>query len=186
MKDMIKFLGFILYATFIFFIEINYLLFVVFVINMLMMIGLKIKVMGAIENVIKVLPFIALTVVVNAILSNYQYAILIAMKFMLVCNVTYIYAKTTTVRGIATTIKNLCIPLKLFKINPEDLELLVCISLSMLPILKNEYSQLKEACIAKGVAMNVSNIKIILTKWMVSIMKRVNEIEESMLEKGYE
>ena len=164
----------------------NYLLFLVFGINMLAIIWFKIKVIGAIENVIKVLPFIGLTVVVNAILSNYQYAILIAIKLMLVCNATYIYAKTTTVRGIATTIKNLCMPLKLFKVNPEDLELLVCISLSMLPILKNEYCQLKEACIAKEITMNVSNIKIIITKWMVSIMKRVSEMEESMLEKGYE
>lgn len=33
--------------------------------------------------------------------------------------------------------------------------------------------------------MNVRNMKPILTKLMISIMKRVNEIEESMIEKGY-
>jgi len=71
-------------------------------------------------------------------------------------------------------------------INPEDIELLVCISLSMLPIFKREYHQLKEACSAKGIAINVKNMKVILTKLLVSIMKRVNEIEASIIEKGYE
>lgn len=55
----------------------------------------------------------------------------------------------------------------------------------MLPILKREYLQLKEACYAKGMDINIKNMKIILTKLMISIMKRVNEIEESIIEKGY-
>ena len=44
---------------------------------------------------------------------------------------------------------------------------------------------LKDACIAKGMKMNVKDMKPILMKLMVSVMKRVNEIEESMIEKGY-
>lgn len=145
----------------------------------------KIKPSTAIGNIVKLLPFILLTVVINCILANYQYAILVAIKLILVCNITFVYAKTTTVRNIASTIKNLCMPLKLFKVNLEDIELLVCISLSMIPILKTEYSELKEACLAKGIAIKVSNMKPILTKLMVSVMKRVNYIEESMIEKGY-
>ena len=108
-----------------------------------------------------------------------------AIKLILVCNVTYIYSKTTTVRGMAKTIKNLCMPLKWLSVNPDDIELLVCISLSMLPILKREYFQLRDACVAKGMALNIKNTKVILTKLMISVMKRVNEIEESMIEKGY-
>lgn len=179
------FLVFILYATLIFFIDCNILLLIVLLLNILAMVLLKVKISEAISNIIKLLPFILLTVVVNCVLSNYQYAILVAIKLMLVCNVTYIYSKTTTVRGVASTIKRLCMPLKLLKVNPDEIELLVCISLSMLPILKNEFCQVKEACFAKGMTMNVNNMKAILTKLMVSIMKRVNEIEESIIEKGY-
>ena len=149
------------------------------------MLCLKIKVVDATQNTVKLLPFILLTVLVNCLLSNYEYAILVAIKLILVCNVTYIYSKTTTVRGIARTIKNLCMPLKWLNVNPDDIELLVCISLSMLPILKREYFQLREACVAKGIALNIKNTKVLLTKLMISVMKRVNEIEESMIEKGY-
>ena len=179
------FIIFVLYASFIFFIDTNLLLLVVFLLNLLAMIVLKIKVGEAIQNIVKWLPFILLTVLINCLLSNYEYAILVAIKLILVCNVTYIYSKTTTVRGMAKTIKNLCMPLKWLSVNPDDIELLVCISLSMLPILKREFSQLKDACSAKGIALNVKNMKVVLTKLMISVMKRVNEIEESMIEKGY-
>lgn len=185
MKNSIVFLSFILYATFIFFINSNTLLLVVLLLNALAMIGFRISIRGAIRNLSKILPFVLFTVVINWILSGYEYAVLIGIKLLLVCNITYTYSKTTTVRGIANTIKILCTPLQWFKINPEEIELLVCISLSMLPILKREYLQLKEACYAKGMDINIKNMKIILTKLMISIMKRVNEIEESIIEKGY-
>ena len=55
----------------------------------------------------------------------------------------------------------------------------------MIPILKNEYRQLREASLAKGMEINLKNMKPILAKLMVSLMKRVNELEESMIEKGY-
>ena len=179
------FIIFVLYASFIFFIDTKLLLLVVFLLNLLAMIVLKIKVGEAIQNIVKWLPFILLTVLINCLLSNYEYALLIAVKLILVCNATYIYSKTTTVRGIAHTIKSLCMPLKWLNVNPDDMELLVCISLSMLPILKREYFQLRDACVAKGIALNIKNSKVVLTKLMISVMKRVNEIEESMIEKGY-
>lgn len=185
MKNIIIFLGFIVYATFIFFIDSATLLLVVLWLNILAMVIFRVRLINAIENMIKIVPFIILTVVINCVLANYRYALIVAIKLMLVCNITYVYSKTITVKGIANTIKNLCIPLKLLKVNLDDIELLVCISLSMIPILKTEYTQLREACLAKGMKINIRNTKSILTKLMISIMKRVNEIEESMIEKGY-
>lgn len=185
MKNSIMFLSFIVYATLIFFVDSYVLLSVVFLLNILAMVCFKVKPISAIENILKLLPFILLTVIINCLLANYEYALMIAIKLLLVCNITYIYSKTTTVRRIANTIKNLCMPLKLLKVNPEDIELLVCISLSMLPIFKREYSQLKDACLAKGIDMNVKNMKVILMKLLISVMKRVNEIETSVIEKGY-
>lgn len=185
MKNSIMFLSFIIYATVIFFINSNTLLLVVLLLNVLVMILFRVRIVGAVRSLLKILPFVLLTVIINWILSSYDYAIFIGIKLLLVCNITYTYSKTTTVRGIAATIKTLCMPLKLVKVNTEEIELLVCISLSMIPILKREYGQLKEACIVKGMDINVKNMKIILTKLMISIMKRVNEIEESIIEKGY-
>lgn len=87
--------------------------------------------------------------------------------------------------GIAETIQLLCTPLKVFKINTDEIKLLVCISLSMIPILKKELYEIKDACIAKKISFNVKNIKYILSKFSISIIRRASELEKSLIAKGY-
>lgn len=62
---------------------------------------------------------------------------------------------------------------------------MVCISLSVIPILKKDLYELKEACTSKKITFNVKNMKIILAKFLLSLISRVNEIEESLIAKGY-
>ena len=62
---------------------------------------------------------------------------------------------------------------------------MVCISLSMLPILKKELYETKEACIAKDITFNIKNMKIILAKFFLSLITKVNQLEESLIAKGY-
>lgn len=62
---------------------------------------------------------------------------------------------------------------------------MVCISLSVLPTLKKDLYELKEACIAKRITFNIQNMKIILSKFFLSLLSRVNEIEESLMAKGF-
>ncbi len=185
MKNSIIFIIFIIYTTFIFFLNNVISLLAILMVNFFIMIILRINMFDSLKYLLRVSPFIILTVIINLIFSSWQYSILVGSKLFLVCNITYIYSRTTTVRNIASTIKNLCAPLQLMKINTYDIEVMVCISLSMIPILKREYSQIKDACIAKSMKINVKNMKVILTKLIESILKRVNEIEESLIEKGY-
>ena len=62
---------------------------------------------------------------------------------------------------------------------------MVCIALSVIPILKRDLNEVKEACIAKDINLNVKNIKIILGKYFLSLITKVNEIEEALIAKGY-
>lgn len=62
---------------------------------------------------------------------------------------------------------------------------MVCISLSVIPILKKDLYELKEACTSKKITFNIKNMKIILAKFFLSLISRVNEIEESLIAKGY-
>lgn len=62
---------------------------------------------------------------------------------------------------------------------------MLCICLSMIPILKKHLYEVKEACIAKNIVFNIKNAKIILAKFFLSIIIRVNQIEESLISKGY-
>ena len=62
--------------------------------------------------------------------------------------------------------------------------LLISISLSIMPILKKEIIEIKQACLVKGVKLNIKNIKIILSKFLLLNLIRVNQIEEALISKG--
>lgn len=94
------------------------------------------------------------------------------------------YSTTTTVMGVAGTIKALCIPLKLFRINTDEIKMIVCISLSMIPILRKDLTEMKEACKAKGIKFNVTNMKTILSKFCLSMLIRVHQMDEALIAKG--
>ena len=53
------------------------------------------------------------------------------------------------------------------------------------PILKKDLYELKEACKSKNITLNVKNMKIVLAKFFLLLISRVNEIEESLIAKGY-
>lgn len=186
MKNLILFLIFIIYATLIFFVP-NLPIYIVIpvIINLIAMVIVKVNVKKTIRNLLHLIPFIAFTGIINLILENYIYALYISVKLILVCNITYVYSRTTTVFSVAKTVKTICTPLKIFKINVDDIEILVALALSMIPVLKKEAIELKYACMAKNIDWNIKNMKIILSKFLISIIKRVNEIDEALIEKGH-
>lgn len=186
MKNIFKFLLFISYSTITFFIPNNELILLFILINIIAMILTNTNVKKAIKNLISILPFILITVVINFLLGYRIEAIWIGIKLLIVCNITFIYSKTTTIGEVAKTIKDICAPLKIFKINTNEIEILVCISLSMIPILRKEYVEIKDACKAKNMKFNLKNMKIILQKILISFIKRVCEIDEALIEKGCE
>ena len=186
MKNVIKFLAFILYATAIFFMPNSAVVFAVLIINLTLMFWAKVNFIKALKNLLKFVPFVLFTVIINCLLGDKIEALWIGAKLLLVCNITYTYANMVTVGTFAKTIATLCTPLKYFKINLREVEILVAISLAMIPALKKEYIEVKEACKAKGIQFNVKNMKIILQKLFLSTFKRVNEIDEALLEKGYD
>ena len=200
MKDLVTFLVFIIYCTVVFFIPNGYSLFIPIFVNILLMIGClvftyvyekctgyynKYNVFSIFSTTFKFMPFIIFTFVINCILDNYINAIFVGLKLLIVCNTTVIYSFTTTAVKTAKTVELLCYPLKLFKINTDEIFILVCISLSMIPIIKNEFIEIKNSCKAKNMTFNIKNSKYILSKFFYSLLMRVNEIESSLIAKGY-
>ena len=86
---------------------------------------------------------------------------------------------------MAKTIRLICSPLKIFKINTEDIEVMVCISLSIITILRKNLEEVKEACKAKNIDFNLKNAKTIFAKFFLSLIERINQLEEALIAKGY-
>ena len=97
MNKVFKFLLFLLYATVIFFLPNNYIILYAFAINLIASFITKIKVKDVLNNILHFMPFILLTVIINYLLGYHIEAIWIGIKLILVCNITFIYSKTTTI-----------------------------------------------------------------------------------------
>lgn len=183
MNNLIKFLFFVIYATIVFFFPNNEIIVVFVLINLFVMIVNFRNFNNILYRTFRIFPFIFFTFIFNCLLDNFVNACLIGAKLLIVCNITVSYANTTSVLEVADTIKLLCRPLKLFNINTDDIKVMVCISLSMLPVLKNDLYEVKNACIVKNIKFNIFNMKYILSKFFTTLLKRVNEIEESLITK---
>lgn len=182
-------LAFLVYASSIFFINEYYLLGIIFLVNLFLMLILKIRLKKAFIFIVKLMPFILFTGVLNLILGGLQLGIIITIKLILVCNTTFVFSENMTPKKIQIAIEKLCFPLKIFKINPRNIGIMVSISIAFIPIMQREMQNLKYSLNAKGFKCDLRNIlgkpSVILLPLIVSILKKTDEIEQSMVSRGY-
>lgn len=183
--ELIKFGIFIIMATVTFFLPKSIILFgTIILYNVAIVVVLKIPIVKVTKKLFKILPYVLFTFFINVIISSISEAIWIAIKFLIVCNITYIYSITSTKTTIANTIKMLCRPLVLFNINIEEIEIMVAISLSIIPILKKDLVGIRDVYKYKGIKVNVKNIKNGLSVFFIGIIKRTNQIDEALIARG--
>ena len=97
MKNVIKFLTFLIYSTCIFFIpNQKYVLFFV-VINLMIIFFSKINIKHILNSTLNILPFVIFTFIINLILDDFENSIWIGIKLLIVCNITIIYSNTTDI-----------------------------------------------------------------------------------------
>ncbi len=150
----------------------------------------KINIKKAIKSLIKLMPFILFTVVINIIFVDLEFAILIGVRLILVCNISYVFSKTISYTEFGEVIEKLLFPLKIFKVNPKEIGIIITIALSFMPILKDELLQIKNSLKAKGMNMTninlIKNANLIFKPFFISVLQRINEVEMSLRAKGYE
>ena len=97
MKNVIKFLIFIIYSTSIFFMPNNVFILSFFILNLVILFISKLKPKKILKKSMQILPFIIFTFLINCILDNINNAIWIGIKLFIVCNITIIYSETTSI-----------------------------------------------------------------------------------------
>jgi len=122
MKNLIKFILFLIYTIGIFFIKNYIVLGLIVVFNIILILALKINISNAIKNLVKLLPFILFTVLINILLAELKFAILMGVRLVLVCNLTYTFSKTISNTEIGDVIQKLVYPLKSLKLIQEKLD----------------------------------------------------------------
>lgn len=186
---MIKFLLFLFFTTLTFFLPNQHWILVLILINFFAMLGAHFFTRASLRKIIfgtlKFFPFIILAFIFNFWLDNLENALWISYKLLIVCQATMIYASTTSNLEVALIAERLCTPLKIFHIDTTDIKILVCISLSLIPTLRQQLSETRLACAAKHMSINFRNAKPILACFLTSVFARIEQIESSLLAKGY-
>lgn len=181
---------FLSYTCLIFFVKSYYLVEIIFAINLILMLGLRANIKKTFHFCFKLLPFILFTVIINVLVGDLNLGILIGIKLILVCMITYVFSSHMTPKMVSKGIEGLLFPLKLFRVNTRDIAIMVSISLAFIPIVGKEIQNLKYSLMSKGFKLNAKNIvkrpNVVLLPLIISIIKRTSEIEQSMISKGYQ
>jgi len=185
MKNLVKLIIFIVCTILIFFIKDLRILICVFLLNLIVSGILKIKLKGMLYNFKIFLPFILFTVILNIIFSSINDGILIGIRIIICYNATYIFSKRITTTELAETIKKLFYPLKIFKVNVDNIGIIVSISICIIPVLRDEISALIQAMRAKGKLIKLNSMVIIMKPMLISILRRTNQMEKCLISKAY-
>lgn len=190
MKNLIKFILFLIYTIGIFFIN-NYLaLGIIAIFNIFLMLLIKINIKNAGNNILKLLPFILFTIIINILFADLEFGLLIGVRLTLVCNLSYIFSKTITYLEFGEIVEKLVCPFKIFGINPKEIGLVTTIAISFVPIMKSEILQLKNVLKIKGIKPTnfnlIKNSNLIFKPFFISVLQRLNEVEMSLKAKGWQ
>lgn len=138
----------------------------------------------------KNLGFVLVVMLFNLIYANLEVTLLFGMRLFLAIEATYIVSRCFTPAEFARGFCLLLTPLKVFRVNLKELELMLTIALTFVPILSREVRTIKQALRAKSFAFNFKNVltrpQIYLVAYINSMFDRIETVELALRAKGYE
>ncbi len=185
MKNVIKILLFLAYTISIFLVKQDMFAVIVLCINLLLTLALKISIKEEIGNILGIILFVLLTAGINAIVVDVRTGVRIGIKLILVCNITYIFSKVTSYTELAEALEKIFSIFKFIKINPKSVSLMICIAIAFIPTISKQIKQMKDTLKSKGVKLRIKNCGLIFEPVIISLLKRVDEIESALKSKGY-
>lgn len=134
--------------------------------------------------------FVLIVMLFNLIYANLETTLLFGIRLFLAVEATYIISRWFTPAEFARGFCLLLTPLKLFHVNLKELELMLTIALTFVPILTREAQIIKRSLRAKGFAFNFKNVltrpHIYLVAYINSMFDRIETVELALRAKGYE
>jgi len=181
-KNLIKLIIFLV-CTFAIFLVDNYIILgIVALISFLISIVVKVNFVRLVRTMINLLPFVVLTAMINVLLGSLSGGMLVGIRLILVCYITYMFKYILSPMQLANGIETLLFP---FKKTAKDISLIISICVAFIPILSNELVQIKYALKSKGIKINFRNFKYILKPFFYGVLKKTNEVSYALKAKAY-
>ncbi len=186
MKNVIKIILFLVYTMSIFLIKQYQFPLIILGVNLLLTLILKVSIRETISNIFSIIFFIILTMVINIIAVDVKTGIMIGIKLILVCNITFIFSKQINYLELAEALEKIFSVLKFIKVNPRNISIMICIGITFIPTLKRQIKQIQSSLKSKGIKPSIKSYRLIFEPLLISLFKRVSEIENSLKAKAYE
>lgn len=185
MKNVFKLLFFIIYIIAIFCTRTFRNLSIFILINFIISKILNTNFFSFLNNFKIIIILVFFTTIINMIFGNIEVGIVLGLRILIAYNFTYIFSTAFDILEFARTIEILLSPLYIFKINVKDICLIISIALCMIPILSKELEQTKNSLKSKGYKFKVNNLDLFIKPIMISILKKTDEFEKTLIVKGY-
>jgi energy-coupling factor transporter transmembrane protein EcfT len=185
-KALAKLLLLMAYTFSVFFVTNLWFLAALALCNTLIMAASRMNARRALGDLALMLPFIAFAALINALLGDMKEMLLVALRLILVCNITFIFRQRTGSMELAGAVSLLLYPVKLFGADPRDMGLMVCIAVAFIPALRRDLEDIIRALASKGLKMTPKTAGYVLKPFLTGVLKRSGEIALALKAKGYE
>lgn len=165
-----------------------YFLGIILLINIITAIINKINLQKHLYFIYKNFLFIIFVITINIIFSNLISSLILGLKLFLCLDLTYIMSNILNNNKLSNGLYYLLSPLKLLKINIDEIVLIISITLTFIPILNDELRNIKYSLKIKGISFNLKSLlkpHIYLITFLNSLFNRLDEIEKALILKGY-
>lgn len=180
---------FFVYSCLLFSIDNFVFLFILFIFNFIVSTIIKIPIKKHFKLFKKYIIFVSFIIICNILFSNIIDSLKIGIKLFLAIDMTHIIGIYFDSNKIRLAFKYLFYPLKIFKIDIDNLTLIITISLAFIPILSDEIRMIKLSLQSKGVKFNlfylITKPHIYLITFLNNLFNRLDDLEKALTTKAY-
>ena len=136
-------------------------------------------------NVYTFFSFTLIIFITNLFLMSLYESVNILIKLILACNLSFILSIVLPSYKLIKTLDILLKPLNILKIKTQTISLIISIGITFIPILINEIQKIRISLTSKGIKYNsIKNIFLMVKILIPNLLKKVNDIESSLIAKG--
>lgn len=160
------------------------------VFNVVLIFALRVNFKKLIKNLGQCLVFTIFVVLFNLIFDGWIICLMIGFKILIVTNFAFVFTYRISNTMLAHGFATLFYPLKIFKVDVDNLALMLVIALNFINVLRGEISDLKDHLKTRNIKLNLKTFftkaHIIFTMFFAGLLKRVISLENALIARGYE
>ncbi len=182
-------LGFVAYSLIVFLTDNLWVLVGFTAFNAVLIIVFKIGFNRFVKNLISSIWFVAIVFLFNLIFDSVVASLIVAWKILIVTNGAFIFSCVVSPTQLASGFSQLLSPLRIFKVNTNDIVLMLVIAFNFIPIIKNDTATLKQTLKSRGIKLNLKTFftqsHLLFIMFFANIFKRVEELDLVLAARNY-